>query len=92
MPVDPSRRVADIAALTAALAALDPEGLVACGCPADEYGPEAAALAEAVADGHSLTGPEAAACWADWFGPHCALMADPAAAARVAGAVNRLSA
>lgn len=47
----------------------DPEGLLAMGVPADEYEPEAAALARVLARGTGITSTEVVEVWEHWFGP-----------------------
>lgn len=54
------------------MALRDPEHLTSCGAPADEYEPEAKALARVLASG-PLRGRDVEAVFKQFFGGHCCL-------------------
>ncbi len=64
--------------------AQDPEGLLAMGCPVDEYESEVRALAGLVARG-PVTSAEVLRIWEHWFGPGSSLMRSPARLDRLTG-------
>lgn len=77
------------AAVTAAVAAEDPEGLLDIGAPADEYDPEVDDLVRLVAEGR-VTTDRVVEIWEAWFGPGSALARRPEAAERLAGRLRQL--
>jgi hypothetical protein len=68
---------------------LDPEGLLAVGAPADEYGPEVAALAELVAAG-PVDAAGVRAVWEHWFGPDSSVARNPDRLNRLTAALAAL--
>ena len=69
--------------------ALDPEGLLAFGAPADEYSPEVAALAELVAAG-PVSSDGVLRVWEHWFGPGSSVARHPEALRRLTAALAGL--
>ena len=55
-----------VGAVRAVLAEEDPEGLLALGCPVDEYDPEVPDLVRLVVDG-SVTADRVLQVWEKWF-------------------------
>lgn len=64
--------------------AQDPEGLLAAGAPADEYGAEIQALVGLILRG-PVTVAEVVGIWEHWFGPDSALTESPDSAERLTG-------
>lgn len=79
------------AAVRGIVDALDPEGLLAIGAPADEYSPEVDALAGLVAAG-PVTAADVLATWEHWFGPGSALARYPEHLHRLTAALAGLRA
>ena len=78
-----------LAAVHRVVDALDPEGLLAAGAPADEYSPEAASLAELVTAG-PVSAEGVFAVWEGWFGPGSAVARDPDLLRRLTAALTGL--
>ncbi|ROP38835.1 hypothetical protein [Saccharothrix texasensis] len=72
----------------------DPEGLLALGAPADEYGPEADSFAALLGQGVTITPEVVRQVWERWFGPGSTFVrsSSPAALADFAGALDQAAA
>jgi hypothetical protein len=63
-----AQRATVLAAVEAAVNAVDPEGLLAGGAPADEYDPEVKDLAKRILAGSELNRQLVQTVWSHWFG------------------------
>jgi hypothetical protein len=77
------------AAVHAAVAGEDPEGLLALGTPADEYDPEIADLVGLVLN-ESVTEGRVLEIWEGWFGPGSGLADHPEVLRRLTAALTGL--